>query len=192
MTSQARAVVQSSGSQTSLSIRSYLGNLKGSGHSQGPARIRNSDQGSWKYGCFKMLSRDSVAQPAHLTSPLDEQRGFLLTLQSDDPPKADILRLEGTCCRTRQQDPGRRWGFSKAFPQSESRSVVSLTGVGSLSLLQGIFPTQGSNPGLLHCRWILEQLSHKGSPRVLEWVAYPFSRGSSQLGNRTRVSYIAG
>ena len=38
------------------------------------------------------------------------------------------------------------------------------TGVGSLSLFQGIFPTQGSNPGLLHCRWILYQLSHKGSP----------------------------
>ena len=38
------------------------------------------------------------------------------------------------------------------------------TGVGSLSLLQGIFPTQGSNPGLLHCRRILYQLSHKGSP----------------------------
>ena len=31
----------------------------------------------------------------------------------------------------------------------------------SLSLLQGIFPTQGSNPGLLHCRWILNQLSHQ-------------------------------
>ena len=38
------------------------------------------------------------------------------------------------------------------------------TGVDSLSLLQGIFPTQGSNPGLLHCRRILYQLSHKGSP----------------------------
>ena len=37
------------------------------------------------------------------------------------------------------------------------------TGVGSLSLLQGIFPTQGSNPGLLHCRWILYCLSHQGS-----------------------------
>ena len=41
------------------------------------------------------------------------------------------------------------------------------TGVGSLSLLQGIFPTQGSNPGLLHCRQILYQLSHKGSPFTL-------------------------
>ena len=47
------------------------------------------------------------------------------------------------------------------------------TGVGSLSLLQGIFPTQGLNPGLLHCRRILYQLSRKGSPRILEWVDLP-------------------
>ena len=53
------------------------------------------------------------------------------------------------------------------------------TGVGSHSLLQGIFPTQGSNPGLPHCRRILYQLSHHGNATVLEWVAYPFSRGSS-------------
>ena len=66
------------------------------------------------------------------------------------------------------------------------------TGAGSLSLLQGIFPTQGSNPGLPLCRWILYQLSHKGSPRIMEWVAYPFSRGSSQPRNRTGVSCIAG
>ena len=38
------------------------------------------------------------------------------------------------------------------------------TGVGSLSLLQGIVPTQGSNPGLPHCRQILYRLSHQGSP----------------------------
>ena len=66
------------------------------------------------------------------------------------------------------------------------------TGVGSLSLLQGIFPTQGLNPSLLHCRWVLYQLSRKGSSRRLEWVAYSFSRGSSQLRNQTRVSCIAG
>ena len=65
-------------------------------------------------------------------------------------------------------------------------------GVGSLSLLQGIFPTQGSNPGLPHCRQILYQLSHQGSPRILEWVAYPFSSGSSRPRNWTRVSCIAG
>ena len=44
------------------------------------------------------------------------------------------------------------------------------TGVGSRSLLQGIYPTQGSNPGLPNCMWILYQLSHKRSPRILEWV----------------------
>ena len=64
--------------------------------------------------------------------------------------------------------------------ESESHSVVSDSlrphglyspwnspgqnpGVGSLSLLQGIFPTQGLNPGFPHCRQILYQLSHKGS-----------------------------
>ena len=66
------------------------------------------------------------------------------------------------------------------------------TGVGSCSLLQGIFLTQGSNPGLPHCRRILYQLSHKGSPKTLEWVAYPFSSGSSQPRNRTRVSCTVG
>ena len=71
-------------------------------------------------------------------------------------------------------------------------SPGQITGVGSLSLLQGIVPTQGSNPGLLHCRQILYQLSHKGSPSILEWVAYPFSSGSSRPRNQTRVSYTAG
>ena len=67
--------------------------------------------------------------------------------------------------------------------ESESRSVMSSplrphelyspwnspgqnTGVGSLFLLQGIFPNQGSNSGLPHCRQILYQLSHQGSPRL--------------------------
>ena len=86
---------------------------------------------------------------------------------------------------------------------SESRSVVSdslwphgihsswnspgqNTGVGSLSLLQGIFPTQGLNPSLPQCRRILYQLSHKGSARILEWIAYSFSSGSSRPRNQTR------
>ena len=66
--------------------------------------------------------------------------------------------------------------------ESERRSVLTLcdsqglyspwnspgqsTGVGSWYLLQGIFPTQGSNPGLLPCRQILYQLSHQGSPDI--------------------------
>ena len=66
------------------------------------------------------------------------------------------------------------------------------TGVGSLSLLQWIFPAQESNQGLPHCRQILYHLSHQERPGILEWVAYPFSSGSSWPRNRTRVSFIAG
>ena len=65
------------------------------------------------------------------------------------------------------------------------------TGVGSHSLLQGIFPNQGLNPGLPHCRWVLYQLSHQGIPRILDWVACPFSSGYSRLRNRTGVSCTA-
>ena len=59
---------------------------------------------------------------------------------------------------------------------------------------RGIFPTQGLNAGLLHCRRILYQLSHKGSPRTLNWVASLslFSCRSSRPRNWTQVSCIAG
>ena len=43
------------------------------------------------------------------------------------------------------------------------------TGVVCHAVLQGIIPSQGSNPGLLQCRWVLYHLSHKGSPRTLGW-----------------------
>ena len=52
------------------------------------------------------------------------------------------------------------------YTYSSWNSPGQNTGVGSLSLLQGIFPTQGLNPGLLHCRLILYQLNYKGSPLV--------------------------
>ena len=42
------------------------------------------------------------------------------------------------------------------------------TEVGSCSLIQGIFPTQGSNPGLPHCRWFFTSLSYQGSPKVFK------------------------
>ena len=62
----------------------------------------------------------------------------------------------------------------------------------SCSLLLGIFPTRGLNAGLLPCWWILYQLIHKRSPRILEWVAYLFSRESSWPRNSTGVSCIPG
>ena len=65
-------------------------------------------------------------------------------------------------------------------------------GVDCHFLLQGIFLTQGSNPGLPHCRQNFYHLSLQGRPRILEWVAYSFSRGSFQPINWTGVSCIAG
>ena len=67
------------------------------------------------------------------------------------------------------------------------KSPGQKTGGGSLYLLQGIFPNWGSNPGLSHCRQILYQLSHQGSPKIQEWVAYSFSRESSRPRNQTGV-----
>ena len=66
------------------------------------------------------------------------------------------------------------------------------TGVDCLALLQRIFPTQRLNPGLPYCKQILYYLSHQGSPGILEWVAYPFSRGTPRPRNQTRVFCIAG
>ena len=97
---------------------------------------------------------------------------------------------------------GKEWVNWKSLTVSDSLQPHGLyspwnspgqnTGGGSHSLLQGIFPTQGSSPGLPHCRWLLNQLSHQGSPRILEWAAYPFSRGSSWPRTRTGVSCMVG
>ena len=86
---------------------------------------------------------------------------------------------------------------------SESHSVMSNSSqahglwnalgqnTGEGSLLQGIFPTQESNPVFPHFRLILYQLSHQVSLRILEWAAHPFHSGSSWSRNWTRVSCIA-
>ena len=65
------------------------------------------------------------------------------------------------------------WGIESRSPASQANSLLSEppgkpknTGVGSLSLLQENFLTQEWNWGLLHCRWILYQLSHPGSPQL--------------------------
>ena len=69
-------------------------------------------------------------------------------------------------------------------------SPGKITGVACHALLQGIFPTRGLNSGLLDCRKVL--LPFEPSPRILEWVVYPFSRGTCQLRNPTGISCIAG
>ena len=65
-------------------------------------------------------------------------------------------------------------------------------GVDSLSLLRGIFPTQGSNPGLPYCKRSFLPAESQGKSKNTGVVAYPFSSGSSQPRNQTRVSCTAG
>ena len=132
--------------------------------------------------------------------------------RSDEPQKVSkqetSVPSSDSQDKHRKRQKGRKW-TPPSRSESERCSVVSdylwppglhspwnspgqNIGVGSLSLPQGIFPTQGSNPGLPNCRQILYQLSHKRSPRLPEWEAYLFSRRSSQPRNWTKVSCIAG
>ena len=101
----------------------------------------------------------------------------------------EVGHWEGSESESHSVMPDSLWPHGLYSPRN---SLGQNTGMGGLSLLYGIFPTQGTNPGLPHCMRILYQLSYEGSPRILEWVAYPFSSGSSQPRNQTTVSYIAG
>ena len=93
--------------------------------------------------------------------------------------------------QTQGSNPGLPHLQADSLP-ADAEGKPKKTGVGSLSLLQGIVPTQESNQGLLHCRQILYPLTHQGCPRILESVACPFSRVSSQPRNQIRVSCLAG
>ena len=113
------------------------------------------------------------------------------------------------------------WTVSSTGSSVHGDSPGKNTGVGCHALLQGIFSTQGWNPSFLHCRQIHYHLSYQRSPtsvmnvkvaqscptfcgpmdyrvhrilqaRILEWVAFPFSRGSSQARDRNQISPIAG
>ena len=96
------------------------------------------------------------------------------------------------CCNTwdrKELDTTERLNWTGLY--SPWNSPGQNAGMGSRSLLQGFLSTQGSNPGLPHCRRILYQMSHQESPRLLEWVAYPFSSRSSRPRNWTEVPCIA-
>ena len=66
------------------------------------------------------------------------------------------------CCQPR--DPTQVSSILADSLLDEPQEKPKYTEEGSLSLLQQIFPTQESNWGLLHCRWVLYQLSYQGSP----------------------------
>ena len=111
-------------------------------------------------------------------------RSFIMTKGSDSDSCTDMLtRVKDLALKGKKvKEKVAQW-----YPTLCDPMDYTVHGIIQIRLLEwvdipffrGIFPTQGSNPGLLHCRWILYQLSHYGSPRILEWVAYLFSSGSS-------------
>ena len=107
-------------------------------------------------------------------------------------PDPQMMPSHGSEVKVAQSCPTLCNPMDCSLPGSLVHGILQIrkkTGVGSCSLLQGIFPVQGQNPHLPHFRWILYCLSHQGSLRKLEWVAVPFSRGFPWHWDRTEVSH---
>ena len=122
------------------------------------------------------VQRDSALTRARSVSISEQQTGERISSFKERPP-AKATASSGPRSPPSRSSPSRpacAGSFSLLTCNLDSlrshglyspwNSPDQKTGVGSLSLLQAIFPTQGSNPGLQHCRWILYQPSHKGSP----------------------------
>ena len=92
------------------------------------------------------------------TRHLHEQEKQKTKTKGNDKYKRHTVKVKESESRSVVSDSVSPWTHSP-WP-----SPVQNTAVGSLSRLQGTFPTPGSNLGLLHCRQILYQLSHKGKP----------------------------
>ena len=136
--------------------------------------------------------------------------GFLSSRLRGDPGNASVWVLagfredmpDGTGRLQSTLDSGDiswKWSeksFNRARPLQPQKlhdlwnSAGKNTGMGSLSLLQGIFQTQGLNPGFRHCRQILSRLSHKGGPRILDWVDWPFCSRSGFLTQESNWAFL--
>ena len=123
--------------------------------------------------------------PVHAVLSRSAKCPTLCNLMDCSPPGSSVHgdspgKITGVGCHALLQGNLPNPGIEPRSPALQADSLPSEaprkpknTGVGSLCLLQGIFPTQESNPGLLHCGQILYQLSHQGSPRILQWIAIP-------------------
>ena len=142
-----------------------------------------------------MLAVSECALFHHVLRDDDYISDHLCTLSFKNSMKSIVVWGVLCCvCLVTQSYPTLRDSIDCSLPGSSvhGNSQGKNTRVGCHALLQGIFPIQAYNPGLPHCRWLLYCLSHQGSPRILEWVAYHFFRGSSQPRNGTGVSCVAG
>ena len=128
----------------------------------------------------------TMCSPHHPPRPSDGQTTYESS-QSKSRSVVTVLEYSNkynTCYKKIQKVKGAQSCPTFSYPMdyiySPWNSAGQNTGVGSLPLLQGIFPTQSLNPGLPHCRWILYQLSPREAQEYWSgWVIYPFLHGSS-------------
>ena len=112
------------------------------------------------------------AHPTFQCRPLEQRSGGLLpalrllVCQNMKKYQNKVIKIVCTCVLSHSIMSNSLWphGLEPTRLLYPWNSPGKNAGVGSHSLLHGIFPTQGLNPGLLHCRQIIYQLSHKGSP----------------------------
>ena len=123
----------------------------------------------------------------------------MTTIAKDIYPKVALsqamlpFRLESVSCSV-MSDSWRPHGLQLARLLCPWNSPGKNTGVSSYSLLQGIFLTQGLNPGLPHCMQILYSLSHQGSPKntgigrhsLLQGI-FPTKRWNPGLPHRKQI-----
>ena len=124
----------------------------------------NSPGKSTRVGCHALLQGIFLTQGSNPSHPHCRQILYCLSHQESSPR---ILEWVAYLFSGVSSQPRNRTGVSciaGGFLPSELPGQPKNTGVGSLSLLRGIFPTQESNWGLLHCRPILYQLNYQGSP----------------------------
>ena len=152
----------------------------------------SSPLASWRSsGSCRLVIRADQRRPQWASHPsVRDRRGALLGLFRGEGGRAAGVQSP------QLRPVGSQMANTNLACESESRSIMSDSlqphgllqsmefsrpeyWAGSLSLLQGIFPTQGSNPGLPHCGWILYQLSHKGNRACTE-----FQTGTKVLRSR--------
>ena len=136
----------------------------------------------WSVKCFLRKCCLRQGLKAESKSPMGRLGGRVL--QPVGRVNAQVLRQEQRVFRSEERE------LRDTLERGAEATLG--TGVDCHALLQGNFPIQGSNPGLPHCRQILYHLNQQGSSRILEWVACPSSRGTSQSRDQTQVSCIAG
>ena len=110
-----------------------------------------------QFECRKIESEKCWLISPKLSARKEKSQNLEVWFRDSTKVKVKVAQLGPTLCESMDNSP--------------LNSAGQNNGVGSLSLLWDIFPTQGLNPDLPICRRILYQLSQKGSPRILEWVS---------------------